>query len=82
MADRPRLTLNSRRNDGAYLVEVEGSPCALIVDLGEDGGIWANAKDAVLARGGWTDATGELPAEVIDLAVALMSKPGWCDVDE
>jgi len=83
MADRAGLKLNSRRDDGAYLVEVEDSPCALIISLSADGaGVWANAKDAILARGGWTDAAGELPEEVAKIATAHIRQDGWCDVDE
>lgn len=82
MAD-DRFKLIARRDDGAYLIEVAGSPCALTVGDDGDGGtgIWANSLDAIAARGGWDDASGDLPTEVLEAVEAFIAVPGWCGLE-
>lgn len=79
MADS-QLRLIARRDDGALLVGVEGSPCALTVAPDDAGfGIWANSLDAAVARGNWTQAEGGLPAQVQQAVAAFIARPNWCN---
>lgn len=80
MADR-RLKLIARRDDGALLLAVDGSACALTVLEGPDGGVWANDVDAIAARPGWSDAVGTVPPWAEKLAVDKIVQPGWCDAE-
>jgi hypothetical protein len=73
-----------RDGDGAVMIDVEGSPCVLIAltDEDDDVRVFANARDAALARGGWQDASGDIPGIYVRAARRYMATPGWCDVDE
>lgn len=81
MAGAAGLTLVARRDDGAYLVTVADSPCALLISVDDDGavGIWASPLDVFTGRGEWARASGALPDDVAKTVKDFVSKDGWCD---
>lgn len=72
-----------RRDDGAVMIDVPGSQCVLVVLTDEDSDtrVWANVRDSALARGGWQDASGDIPEEFAAAAREHIKGANWCDFD-